>query len=583
MSDNIMYQQPVNITEIQDPQIFLCPHQQSNNFHHRISDTFGGTTLNYTQPKASISGYKPQFNIPTGDFAIVPHASYFQYDGKFTFKFPSAGKFMLNSGYWWFQQAVFNSTTKTYSYATTTRICISEGPLNSFCVLRKAVPSYSTPLNDEDFIYLQRTLSQSKYSSEYQNAHSTTWFNSGTDQWVVEWLPNKIEGTPLKKTYMSELEYAVAKTAAPVAAPNAAKDIEIDDPQVKVINAVSAVALGENGALTASAAQFNYAFIQTKREFIIPFNLLNMQFDTEHNIYYNVLSGQDVKLVVSFLEAKFAYCFDHSNGLVLVNGTDSNGYARTGLIDHKLHLMTKSDTDYKSDTAEKGVIGAKLKLYDCYNIATRTPVTGRVEEQISRSIISINDLVFFFQPTLEEEWNQFRQVSTFFKPDVIVDMLNNKIDKCLETLFPFKFNIRRQGGNDKVFTEDLSCLETFRYEYLRCMNYNQNITYGLTNDYSNLMSWITKFGFIAINLQNWNNDLKVDIMYDGVDNSGSAKLSIAWEIANYSEFKQDPQKYNPALQTNKTLIDNYDCYCFLNYDALCNINVKTSRMSIDQE
>ncbi|CAL6024871.1 Conserved_hypothetical protein [Hexamita inflata] len=577
MSDNIQHQEPQNITEIQDPQIYVCPHQQPNNFHHRISDTFGGITLNYTQPKASISGYKPQFNIPTGDFAIVPHASYFQYDGKFTFKFPSAGKFMLNSGYWWFQPAVFNGTAKTYSYATTTRTCISEGPLNSFCVLRRAVPSYSTPLNDEDFVYLQRTLSQSKYSSEYQNAHSTTWFNSGTDQWVVEWLPNKIDGTPLKKTYMSEVDYVTAKSTID------GNDHELDDPQVKLVNASPGTALGENGALTATPPKFNYAFIQTKREFIIPFNLLNLQFDTANNLYYNVLSGQDIKLVISFLETKFAYCFDHSNGMVLVNGTDSNGYARTGLIDHKLHLMTKSDEDYKSDAKVKDTIVAKLKLYDSYNIATRTPVTGRVEEQISRSILSINDLVFFFQPTLEEEWYQFRQVSTFFKPDVIVDMLNNKLDKCLETLFPFKFNIRRQGGNDKVFTEDLNCLETFRYEYLRCMNYNQNLTHGLTNDYSNIMSWITKFGFIAINLQNWNNDLQVDVMYDGVDNSGSAKLSIAWEIAIYSEFKQDPQKYNPALQTNKTLINNYDCICFLNYDALCNINVKTSRMSIDQE
>ena len=30
--------------------------------------------------------------------------------------------------------------------------------------------------------------------------------------------------------------------------------------------------------------------------------------------------------------------------------------------------------------------------------------------------------------------------------------------------------------------------------------------------------------------------MNVDVMYDGVDNSGSAKLSLSWEIANYDEF-----------------------------------------------
>ena len=66
-------------------------------------------------------------------------------------------------------------------------------------------------------------------------------------------------------------------------------------------------------------------------------------------------------------------------------------------------------------------------------------------------------------------------------------MLNNKIDSSLEALFPYKFNIKRAGGNDKVFTEDINCLETFRYEYLRCMNYNQNITLGMQKDYNTIM------------------------------------------------------------------------------------------------
>ena len=74
-----------------------------------------------------------------------------------------------------------------------------------------------------------------------------------------------------------------------------------------------------------------------------------------------------------------------------MNSVDSTNAARTGLIDHKLHLMTKSDTDYRSDVMEKNVIGAKLKLYDCYNIATRAPITGRVDEPLSRSLLSIND------------------------------------------------------------------------------------------------------------------------------------------------------------------------------------------------
>ena len=65
-------------------------------------------------------------------------------------------------------------------------------------------------------MYLQRTIEQSKLSSEYQNGHSSTWFNSGEDQWIVEWLPNTVAVTSttdsrLLKTYVSTYAYANSK------------------------------------------------------------------------------------------------------------------------------------------------------------------------------------------------------------------------------------------------------------------------------------------------------------------------------------------------------------------------------------
>ena len=66
------------------------------------------------------------------------------------------------------------------------------------------------------------------------------------------------------------------------------------------------------------------------------------------------------------------------------------------MISNTLHLITKSDTDFKSDVAEKDYIVHKLILYDAYNIATRNPLNGRVEEPISRNLTSINDAIFFF-------------------------------------------------------------------------------------------------------------------------------------------------------------------------------------------
>ena len=65
-------------------------------------------------------------------------------------------------------------------------------------------------------------------------------------------------------------------------------------------------------------------------------------------------------------------------------------------------------------------------------------------------------------------------------------MINHKFDDSLETLFPYKFNLRRQGGNDRVFTEDINDLETLRYEILRSFNFNQNTCCGCPKAFNTL-------------------------------------------------------------------------------------------------
>lgn len=47
-------------------------------------------------------------------------------------------------------------------------------------------------------------------------------------------------------------------------------------------------------------------------------------------------------MIIAYLNTKFGYCFDKSDGKVLVSEYDTyNHCERTGLISHELHLMTK--------------------------------------------------------------------------------------------------------------------------------------------------------------------------------------------------------------------------------------------------
>ena len=63
---DIINDKHIEVTELEGDALYTSPYQQSNNFHHAILQTYGGSSLSYDQPRSSLSGYKPQFNITTG-------------------------------------------------------------------------------------------------------------------------------------------------------------------------------------------------------------------------------------------------------------------------------------------------------------------------------------------------------------------------------------------------------------------------------------------------------------------------------------------------------------------------------------
>jgi hypothetical protein len=71
-------------------------------------------------------------------------------------------------------------------------------------------------------------------------------------------------------------------------------------------------------------------------------------------------------------------------------------------------------------------------------------------------------MIFFYAPTTQNEYERYRQVSTFYSSETCVKMMNGELDSSIETLYPYNFNILRDGGSDKVFTENINNLETFK-------------------------------------------------------------------------------------------------------------------------
>ncbi|CAL6037940.1 Conserved_hypothetical protein [Hexamita inflata] len=562
----IIPSQPISISEAEPRNYFVNPYQAVNNRHQTIVDVFGGSSVTYQEPRSSLSGYRPQFKIPTDEFAITPHTSIFQYEGLFTFKFPSAGKYELISGYWYFTKATFD--TDHYEFKPEDkRTCVSESAQNAFCVIQKTTPQYSSPLNIDDYIYMQKTTEQQSLSNQFQNAHNKTWFGGDESCFTVEWLPFTIaSGT---KTYKSELDFAKAVNGT-VSTDATSKAYECNLQSVKLVST-------KNNA-------FEHAYIQVKKSFEIPFMSLNKQFSIDTNLYLNALKNQPLTLIIEFVRQQFAYCFDHANK-VLVTGLDSNGINRTGIISHKLYLDTKCDPDYLSDASSNKVLENKFIAFDTFTIANKQPVTGTTAETIDRSIRSINDIILMFNPTPTEEWEEFRQQSTFFTVQQCIDLINGKIDNTVEMLFPHKFQLYRQGGNDPVFTEGISKLEVFQYEQIKMMNYHLQQTKQFAPEFKSLMEWGRKYAMICIGLEQFNCDLPVDVIYDGLNNTGASKLRLTYELAAYDDYSEYPSKYNPGKNDikGKTQISNYDCMCFLNYDSFVQIYPETSKMVVTQQ
>lgn len=49
--------------------------------------------------------------------------------------------------------------------------------------------------------------------------------------------------------------------------------------------------------------------------------------------------------------------------------------------------------------------------------------------------------------------------------------------------------------------------------------------------------------FISINLQQWALDLSVNPVFDGIDNSGSARLLLNYNIGMYNDINLIPTAY----------------------------------------
>ncbi|CAL6011151.1 Hypothetical_protein [Hexamita inflata] len=564
--NNIIPSQPIQISEAEPRGYYMNPYQTSNNRHQTCIEPFGGSTITYQEPRSSLKGYKPQFKIPTDEFAVTQHTSIFQYEGLFTFKFPSAGKYQLIGGYWYFTKATY--VTDHYEYKPEdNRECVSEGPLNAFCVIQKTVPQYSSALNIDDNVYKYQTIQQQTLSNQFQNVHNKTWFGGDKPCWEVEWLPYTFAtGT---KTYVSELNFAKAVNGTISVNATSVAYKCIDNQSVKLVST-------NNNA-------FEHAYIQVKKSFEIPFSSLNSQFAIDTNIYFNALKNQPVTLIIEFVNQQFAYCFDHANK-VLVTGLDGDQKNRTGIISHKLYLDTKCDPDYLSDSASNKLIENKFIAYDTFSVANKQPVTGTTAETIDRSLRSVNDIILMFEPTAAEEWEMYRQQSTLFTVQQCIDIINRKMDNTLEMVFPHKFQLYRQGGNDPVFTQAISKLEIFQYEQQKMMNSLMQQSTQPAPQFGNIMEWGRTFAMICIGLQQFNNDLPVDCILDGINNSGASKLRLTFELATYNEYSEEPVKFNSSnLINNKTKIENYDCICFLNYDSFVKIYPEVSKMTVAQE
>ena len=107
-------------------------------------------------------------------------------------------------------------------------------------------------------------------------------------------------------------------------------------------------------------------------------------------------------------------------------------------------------------------------------------------------------------------------------------------------------------------------------------------------NFENLLSWVSKFGFIQTSLEAYGLELQPDVLYDGPNTKGN-KMTVEWEVHTYSDRytddKQPMYSSDATVQSKKTMITaaGYKAYVFQFYDCFFCIDPKGNKMFCEED
>ena len=121
---------------------------------------------------------------------------------------------------------------------------------------------------------------------------------------------------------------------------------------------------------------------------------------------------------------------------------------------------------------------------------------------------------------------------TLFSADQIYYIKNNIYDSNPEFNYFYKFNYERGSRSNRLFSDDLQDITTFRTEILRSLNYIQQYKSACNFDFNDEMEWMMKYAIMWSSFESFSMDLCQDVKLDGY-HSVAAKIICDFQIGLY--------------------------------------------------
>ncbi|CAL6052153.1 Conserved_hypothetical protein [Hexamita inflata] len=493
----------------------------------------------------------------------------------------SIGRYYMQNNLIWFQKAtiVYTTTAQTLIFDPPKAICTTA--MNSTFPIYESIINYNGELKTTE-VFRKSVFQQMYLPKDYQDTLNQTWFEGDAmifDEYVLPYDETSGASDKLVDIFSNHANWNNKSN------PNIQKN---------------------------SDNSFTWIF---RKDFFIPFMMLNNGFAYDNNFYSNTVRSQGLKVMITLQNYNMANCFASSNvfdvkytgigaidliyvrktSTVVQNGVDTSkdgSIAQNGIMCETRPMVanfTGMQLDNETSSKRGSIAHAGLGLYRRdFNDADSTFLHQRYTSLSATQILAyVNN-----RNTLNNATLNLTGIARIDKDGtaVVSNALNHAaigalfLPKSQDFVFFGTHNVIR-GGDIVLYHQDINDLQSIRNEIIRSTNAGQQFSKGLAPSFNNVFDWITRYAFTYSSLEQFSMDeTSSNVVGDGFNgtiNSLRFKYSLveyrSGSKATEAQTLQDLTDANLRPQNKDAKALNIEAITF--YDSLLVYDLKNGQIN----